>query len=220
MCHFHSLCNVPVICWRIVPRTASLPRTRIAEIARPVKEEYWCSCITPHTCKGSSVECGRHMKGALLHRLGSGISLRPGHELEAKSQPHFAWPPSPTAVMATVAGTNCCYGAMLCFYPPPLFFFLLLWLSATQQCAQVAFIHLITLMQPFAAMLSPVDKHRHIQAARQNLWLASDGEEVTGTYKPNAMNHQIFGFYAANPGALACITPHNKLSHLRFPVAG
>lgn len=50
-------------------------------------------------------------KEALLHRLGSEISLWLGHELEAKAQPHFTWPPSPTAMMATVAGTNCYCGA-------------------------------------------------------------------------------------------------------------
>lgn len=89
--------------------------------------------------------------------------------------------------------------------------------SLTQQWAQVAFIHLIILSSCSFAMLSLVDKHQHIQAARQNLQLAFRWERGN---VPNAMNHQIFGFYAANPCALTCITPHNKLSHLRFPVAG
>lgn len=37
---------------------------------------------------------------------------------------------------------------------------------------------------------------------------------------PNAMKHQIFGFYPANPCSVPCITSHNILSHLRFPAAG
>lgn len=66
-------------------------------------------------------------------------------------------------------------------------------------------------------MPSPVDKRRHIQAAGQNLQLALDEDKGSVS---NAVNHQIFGFYAANPCAPTCITPHNKLSHQRFPVAG
>lgn len=34
--------------------------------------------------------------------------------LRANAQPHFAWPPSPTAMMATVAGTNCYCGTVYC----------------------------------------------------------------------------------------------------------
>lgn len=55
-------------------------------------------------------------KEALLHRLGSEISSWLGHELEAKAQPHFTWPPSPTAMMATVAGTNYYCGAVYCVF--------------------------------------------------------------------------------------------------------
>lgn len=135
MCHFHSLCNVSVICYCIVARMMSPLWSGIIEMAWPVKAECLLRCVTPRTCKESSVECGRYMKGALLHRLGSGISSWPGHKLEAKSQPHFTWPPSPTATMATVAGTNCCYDAMYCFYPPPPTPpYFLLWMPLTQLC--------------------------------------------------------------------------------------
>lgn len=53
-------------------------------------------------------------KEGLLHRMGSEISSWLGHELEAKPQPHFTWTPSPTAMMATVAGTTCYCGAVYC----------------------------------------------------------------------------------------------------------
>lgn len=157
-------------------------------------------CVTPRTCKESSVECCRYMKGALLHRLGSGISSWPEHKLEAKSQPHFTWPPSPTAMMATVAGTNCCYGAMYCFYaplPPP---FPSLNASNTTLC--------IMLIQSYIWML-----------LRHQTWkLLLTGRGYIDA--PNAMKHQIFGFYAANPCGVPCITSHNILSHLRFSAAG
>lgn len=47
-----------------------------------------------------------------LRRLGDEMSS--WLKLEAGAQSHFAWPPSPTARMAAVAGTNCCCAA-LCF---------------------------------------------------------------------------------------------------------
>lgn len=154
-------------------------------------------CVTPHTCKESSVECGRYMKGALLHRLGSGISSWPGHKLEAKSQPHFIWPPPPLQWWQQWLAPTAVMMPCIVFTPLP---FPSLNASNTTLC--------IMLIQLYIWML-----------LRHQTWkLLLTGSGYIDT--PNAMKHQIFGFYAANPCSVPCITSHNILSHLRFPAAG
>lgn len=152
--------------------------------------------------QASTVECGQYIREeALLHRLGSEISSWLGHELEAKSQPHFTWPPSPTAMMATVAGTNCYCGAVYCF----LFVF------------SFFFFNVITTTLCKALLLTKVVK---IQSHPRLFFINDMNKSVLSNHftKPvlNAMKHLMFGCYAVSQCSVSCIISYNIFGHLRF----
>lgn len=128
-CQYSCYCTIArmnsPMCWHLENKEVSILNLMYSGS----ETEKWGCCITsslptwiPHTCEESRpiqwnvVGRFRAEGSFFLHRLGSEISSWLGHELEAKPQPHFTWPPSPTAMMATVAGTDRYCGAVYCVF--------------------------------------------------------------------------------------------------------